>query len=227
MVYSASPENTIASTKGKPIVVLINRGSASASEILSGALKDYHLAYLVGENTYGKGSVQQVLDFRGTGDGIKITTSRYYTPSDSNIDKIGIPADKEVLFPELTPEEEKAFVDLITASVIQDYSKEHPDMSEEQISAYAKTLVKNYPLEERLLKRLIRQEQFRTKTSPLYDLDYDTQLQEALTLIGQRNFPDLVRSAETIKELQIKAEAAAAAESETAGEEESANSTEE
>ncbi len=205
--YSASPKNTVASTAGIPIIVLINRGSASASEILAGALKDYHLAYLVGENTYGKGSVQQVLDFRGTGDGIKITTARYYTPSDSNIDKTGIPADMEVVFPELTPEEEKTFVDLMTSSVIQDYSGEHPDMSEEQISAYAKTLAKQYPLEERLLRRLIRQEQYSKKTSPLYDLDYDIQLQQSLSLIGQSNFSDMVRSAETVRELQMKAEA--------------------
>ncbi|MDR1748163.1 MAG: S41 family peptidase [Spirochaetaceae bacterium] len=214
--YSASPQNTVKSTYGIPTIVLINKGSASASEILAGALKDYHLAYLVGETTYGKGSVQQVLDFRGTEDGIKITTARYYTPSDSNIDKTGIPADMEVLFPELTSDEEKTFVDLITSSVIQDYSAEHPDMSEEQISAYAKKLAKEYPLEERLLRRLIRQEQYRKKTSPLYDLDYDIQLQKALSLIGQTNFSDMVKSAETIRELQMKAQA----ESETAEAEE-------
>ena len=73
--YSASSEKTTVKNN-IPIIVLINRGSASASEIVSGALKDYHLAYLVGECTYGKGSVQQVIPLSNT-DGIKMTMARY------------------------------------------------------------------------------------------------------------------------------------------------------
>ena len=77
-VYTATPDATTM-PKGIPIVVLINKGSASASEILAGALKDYHLAYLVGERTYGKGSVQQVIPLYNA-DGVKLTMARYYTP---------------------------------------------------------------------------------------------------------------------------------------------------
>ena len=74
--------------RGIPIVVLINRATASASEILSGALKDTKTAYLVGEKSFGKGSVQVP---RGlvNNDGFKITVAKYYSPSDTNIDKIG------------------------------------------------------------------------------------------------------------------------------------------
>jgi carboxyl-terminal processing protease len=86
-----------------PVVVLINRGSASASEILAGALKDRGRAYLVGEKSFGKGSVQQVYPLDKTG--FKITTARYYTPSDVNIDKIGIPTDREVKSPEFSAED--------------------------------------------------------------------------------------------------------------------------
>ena len=73
-VYTASEEKTV--VKNIPIIVLINQGSASASEILSGALKDNHLAYLVGQRTYGKGSVQQVIPL-GEDEAIKMTIARY------------------------------------------------------------------------------------------------------------------------------------------------------
>ena len=86
---------------GKPIlgnmktVVLINGGSASASEIVAGALKDYGKATLVGETTYGKGSVQAVVRLSG-GAELKVTESRWFTPKGKNIDKEGIEPDLEV-----------------------------------------------------------------------------------------------------------------------------------
>lgn len=73
----------------KPLVLLINGGSASASEILSGALKDSHRAILVGERTFGKGLVQEINQLRD-GSGVNITTQRYLTPNDTDINKKGI-----------------------------------------------------------------------------------------------------------------------------------------
>jgi len=81
--------------KGMKTVVLINEGSASASEILAGALKDYGLATLVGKKSYGKGSVQEVDPLSG-GTSIKITIARWFTPNDKNIDKQGIEPDHKV-----------------------------------------------------------------------------------------------------------------------------------
>ena len=109
--YYASPELTTM-PKNIPIVVLINGGSASASEILAGALKDTRTAYLVGNNTYGKGSVQEP---RGLPyeDGMKITIAKYYTPSGANIDKIGIPPDEEVNLPGVSQEQQQIYVDLM------------------------------------------------------------------------------------------------------------------
>lgn len=204
-VYSASQKATVSSVKNKPIVVLINKGSASASEILSGALKDYHLALLVGDRTYGKGSVQKVLPLTSI-DGMKLTVARYYTPSDTNIDKIGIPPDVEVKFPVLSEAAEKAYVEMVKEKVIETYVEAHPKMSEKEISAYASTLDKKYPLGERLLRRLIRNEVNRLEPAPLYDLDYDIQLEKALEIIKQKNFADLVKHAKTLKELQDEVE---------------------
>lgn len=79
----------------KPIVVLINEGSASASEILSGAIKDFNRGKLVGVKSFGKGIVQTVFPFQD-GTGVKLTTSEYFTPSGENIHNIGIKPDFEV-----------------------------------------------------------------------------------------------------------------------------------
>ena len=81
---------------GKPMVVLVNSGSASASEIVAGALQDHGRALLVGSHTFGKGSVQTVMPL-SNGRAIKLTTSRYFTPSGRSIHEVGINPDVEVL----------------------------------------------------------------------------------------------------------------------------------
>ena len=79
---------------GLPVVVLINPGSASASEIVAGALKDRHRALIVGLTSFGKGSVQTLIPLHGGADGaLKLTTDRYYTPSGGSIQKTGIAPD--------------------------------------------------------------------------------------------------------------------------------------
>ena len=101
-----STKNSIGSAefKGLPTVVLINAGSASASEIVAGALRDNHAAMLVGVKSFGKGSVQQVERLSG-GAELKVTIARWYTPGGKNIDKQGITPDIKV---ELSAEDQDA-----------------------------------------------------------------------------------------------------------------------
>ena len=80
---------------GKPIVVLINNGSASAAEIFAGALKDHKRAIILGENSYGKGSVQSIIPLRNGG-GMRLTISKYYLPSGKSISEIGVSPDIEI-----------------------------------------------------------------------------------------------------------------------------------
>jgi len=82
-------------TNGKPIILLINYGSASAAEIVAGALKDHKRAILVGENSYGKGSVQSIIPLKNKG-AIRLTVAKYYLPSGKSISEVGVSPDIEI-----------------------------------------------------------------------------------------------------------------------------------
>ena len=82
-------------TNGKTIVVLINYGSASASEIVAGALKDHKRAILIGENSFGKGSVQSIIPLKNDG-AIRLTIAKYYLPSGKSISEVGVSPDIEI-----------------------------------------------------------------------------------------------------------------------------------
>jgi carboxyl-terminal processing protease len=85
--YDAHPGDI---TDGKPVIVLINGGTASASEIVSGALQDHHRATILGMTSFGKGSVQTIIPLGEGGGALRLTTARYYTPSGHSIQAQGI-----------------------------------------------------------------------------------------------------------------------------------------
>jgi len=186
-----------------PVIVLINRGSASASEIVAGALKDWGRAYLVGERSYGKGSVQQVYPLDKVG--FKITTARYYTPSDVNIDKIGIPPDREVSFPVLSDLDAVKLSNLINSNKVSDFVISNPSTNAETMNAFLQSLSTEFNLDIPLLRRYVREEQNRRSLAPVYDLEIDVQLNEAVKILREENFRTLMQTSKTLKTLQEEA----------------------
>jgi carboxyl-terminal processing protease len=111
-------------SQGKPMVVLINGGSASASEIVSGALQDLKRATLIGTRSFGKGSVQTVLPL-GEDGALKLTTARYYTPSGRSIQAVGIEPDYKVS--ENIPDDLKGKVESLGEASLQGHLKNGTD----------------------------------------------------------------------------------------------------
>jgi carboxyl-terminal processing protease len=171
-----------------PVVLLVDRYSASAAEIVSGALKDYHRATLIGEKTYGKGSVQTV---QALGDGgYRLTTSRYYTPAGAatgvSIDHKGIEPDRTITEPALTDDQQKALNDLLNGTYIKDFVKATPNPTDADVSRFVASLHgKGITVDDRYLRRLIHAQQNITNNNPPpFDLDFDIVLQAAVKALS-------------------------------------------
>ena len=183
--YAVSPE--------VPIVVLIDQGSASASEILAGALKDTGRGVLIGNTSFGKGSVQKIIPFGRSG--FKLTISRYYTPSGVNIDKVGIDPHVEVKEPEFSDEENDALKRVFEEKLVSGFVDTYPEAGEVEKEAYVKELQNDFGinLSDEVLRKLIRNEFHRRMDfPPVYDLKYDKALQKSVELLLDGTIAEMI-----------------------------------
>ena len=142
-------------TDGKPIVVLINGGSASAAEIVAGALQDHRRAIIVGTQSFGKGSVQTIIPFKRSNDdnvsGIRLTTARYYTPSGESIQGKGISPDIIVEQGEFESYEFKRYSESdLKYSLDKEDKDATNDNEDNELSDKEKRLAKDYQLQRAL-----------------------------------------------------------------------------
>jgi len=168
-----------------PVIVLVDNGSASASEIFSGAIKDNKRGILLGEKTFGKGSVQTIQLLGEGKDGFKITIAKYYTPSGVCIHDIGIMPDVEVKEPELTDEEKEGLKKIFKDKIIDNFLKTKSLPSDVEIDSFIEKSNKSgYVLNKRYFKKLIKNGlEYGNEKAPIYDLDYDIQLNKALEIL--------------------------------------------
>lgn len=182
-VYKATSRTLI--PKDLPVTVLINEGSASASEILTGAMKDRGRATIIGTQSHGKGSVQQMRLFASGA--FKLTMARYYTPNDVNIDKVGISPDIEIKEPEMTDEDMADWENLFDNLQVENFVERYPNPTEKQTQEFIAGLrEEGIQLDERYLRKRIRNEVYMNmENPPIYDLEYDQILQKAIEVIQE------------------------------------------
>jgi carboxyl-terminal processing protease len=166
-----------------PVIVLVDKGSASASEIFAGAMKDSGRGYLIGETTYGKGSVQWVREFGETG--FKLTIARYYTPAGISVDEVGVKPDLEILPEELSKEEQESLQQIYENNTIISFVEQNPREDPEKVEAFIDELrEQGIRLEERDIRFLIRSEYNRRMDfPPVYDLEFDKVLKQAMDML--------------------------------------------
>ncbi len=163
-----------------PLIILINQGSASASEIVAGAIKENKRGILLGEKTFGKGTVQAIIPIDKEG-AITLTTAKYYTPSEISIEGEGIEPDIKVEAFKPTEEEKEILVKLRESKLIEEFLIQYPYWEQANLTSLRSELEEEgITVEKELLQRLLRQED-QNKDN---DILNDPQLLEAIEILG-------------------------------------------
>lgn len=166
-----------------PVVVLVNKGSASSSEILAGVLKEDDRATLIGTTTYGKGITQIATPFAGGV--VQVTNAKYLLPNGDDIHEVGIAPHIVVEDPEIPEEQLPAFEKLMEDQAIYKFADEHPDYSDANIQLFVQENT-DYGLDSYVLSLLMRNEylaRMNYDDRPVADPVYDLQLRRALEFL--------------------------------------------
>jgi len=163
-----------------PLIILINQGSASASEIVASAIKENKRGILLGEKTFGKGTVQAIIPINKEG-AMTLTTAKYYTPSEISIEGEGIEPDIKVEAFKLTEEEKEILVKLKESKLVEEFLIQYPYWEQMDLTSLRSELEKEeITIEKELLQRFLRQEDKNKDNDILNDL----QLLEAIEILG-------------------------------------------
>ena len=174
-----------------PMVVLVNRGSASASEIVAGALQDTRRAIIVGDKTFGKGSVQSIIPLSKSQEAIamRLTVQKYFTPSGRSIHGKGIEPDVFVYIPKKDFDQIYMERKLYNGPWIKDFIKKYPQHTKKQLDVLIKQLKDvNVLLKPRTVEQYIRSKKSMKKKPLIFDLEYDLVLKKALEILNSHQF---------------------------------------
>jgi len=170
----------------KPLVILVNAGSASASEIVTGAIKDRKRGIIIGKKTYGKGSVQSVIPLVYN-TAIALTIQKYYTPSGVSIHKKGIIPDIIVEQPKFTKTDRQNYKLIQEKKYLKTFIKTHKKYNKQSIQQWKSFLKsKKITLSAYALKYLLKKELYYNVKYPIYDLEFDNQLKRAVVELNTK-----------------------------------------
>ncbi len=170
-----------------PMVVLLNNGSASASEIFAGAMQDNKRATILGNQSFGKGSVQNIYPLSHK-TGVALTIQKYYTPSGVSIHKKGITPD--IVINQIVPDEdERNNLDkIIKGNMVNTFVTENPGYTEKNVNLFNDLLTKKgLKLRPQVARYVLKREYNLGQSAPIFDREFDLQLNKAIDILNNPN----------------------------------------
>jgi len=158
-----------------PLVVLANEGSASASEIFVGAIQDHNRGIVIGNKTYGKGSVQTyTASSSGMNVGYKVTIAKWYTPNGRAINGVGLEPNIKIKSPDYTLDDKYYIYKLLKIKLIENYVEDHPNLTKDEIREFIKLARKEgIKLKKSILVYLLKSEKYMYEPDIVTDMSYD------------------------------------------------------